>query len=205
MALTTVAKIKTHLGITGSDEDAYLTQLLAGVEPAVLRYLNRRAIESATVTEYFHGHGRSTVVLNRRPVTAVASVNEQIDGYAGQASGAFGSETLLTAGEDYWVDNLEQSEGNPAMLMRVGKLWPNAPGSVKVVYTAGYTTVPLDIELAVHLLCGVIRSAGDKSMPLQSENLGSYSYQLLTGGKGASSADLMQVQSLLGPFREVAI
>jgi hypothetical protein len=204
MALTTVAAIKTHLGITGSDEDAYLTQLLAGLEPAVLRWLNRLNIERATVTEYLNGGGRKYLPLKRRPVISVASVNEDIFGYGGQNPDGFGASSLLEAGVDYWTKNLEESESNPGMLVRVGTNWADAEGAVKVVYTSGYATVPADIAMAIHLLAGLLRNAGDKGGPIQAETIGSYSYSMLAGSPG-SSAEMMQVQSLLAPYREIAI
>jgi hypothetical protein len=204
MGLTTVAAIKTHLGITGSDEDTYLTQLLAGLEPAVLRWLNRLNIERATVTEFYNGGGRKYLPLKRRPVISVASVNEDVDGMAGQNPDGFGAETLLTAGSDYWTKNLEESESNPGMLVRVGTNWANYDGSVKVVYTSGYATVPADIAMAIHLLAGILRNSGDKGGPIQAETIGSYSYSMLAGTPG-SSAEMMQVQSLLAPYREIAI
>jgi hypothetical protein len=204
MALTTVAAIKTHLGITGSDEDTYLTQLLAGLEPAVLRWLNRLNIERATVTEFYNGGGRPLLPLKRRPVISVASVNEDVDGMGGQNPDGFGSDTLLESGVDYWTKNFEENESNPGMLVRVKQGWANAEGAVKVVYTSGYATVPADIALAVHLMAGLLRTAGDKGGPIQAETIGSYSYSLMAGAVG-SSAEMMQVQSLLAPYREIAI
>jgi hypothetical protein len=204
MALTTVAAIKTHLGITGSDEDAYLTQLLAGLEPAVLRWLNRLNIERATVTEFYNGGWRKYLPLRRRPVISVASVNEDVFGYGGQNPDGFRSTSLLEAGVDYWTKNLEESESNPGMLVRVGTNWADAEGAVKVVYTSGYATVPADIAMAVHLLAGILRNSGDKGGPIQAETIGSYSYSMLAGSPG-SSAELLQVQSLLAPYREIAI
>ena len=34
-------------------------------------------------------------------------------------------------------------------IYRIGTAWPTGPGSVKVQYKAGYSTVPADLKLAV--------------------------------------------------------
>lgn len=201
MPLTSTAALKLHLGLTGTGEDAFLDQLLAGVEAGVLLYLGRN-IESAAATEYYDGSGREALALRRRPVTAVASVYLDSDGVYGQQSGAFASDTLLTVGDDYGTRNLEENERNPALLVRRGGVWPVGAGNIKVTYTAGYTTVPADIALAVHMTCAVIRESKTNGLPMQSETLGRYSYSLLAGS--SQETELTSARSILNRYREVS-
>ena len=74
MALTTLADLKTYLGISDSSEDALLNLLIADADAAILGYIGR-TIEQATLTEYYSGDGPQMLVLKQRPVTAVTSVH----------------------------------------------------------------------------------------------------------------------------------
>ena len=49
MALTTLADLKTYLGISDSSEDALLNLLIADADAAILGYIGR-TIEQATLT-----------------------------------------------------------------------------------------------------------------------------------------------------------
>ena len=206
MSLTTLSALKTALGISGTGEDAALTQILAALDVAVPNWCNRLNLEQVTVTEYYDGTGRQAVALKRRPVTAVSAVLLDTAGYYGQAAESFSDATLLTAGLDYAVRNLEENESNPALLVRLNGCWPRNPGCLKVSYTAGYSSIPADLVQAVHLLAALWRGTGEKGMPLASETLGQYAYDLLSGSSIAgTSAELVQAQSLLGRYREILI
>ena len=71
MALTTLADLKTYLGISDSSEDALLNLLIADADAAILGYIGR-TIEQATLTEYYSGDGTQMLVLKQRPVTVFA-------------------------------------------------------------------------------------------------------------------------------------
>jgi hypothetical protein len=192
MALTTLADLKTYLGITDTSEDTLLNLLIADGDAAILGYIGR-AIEQATLTEYYSGDRTQMLVLRQRPVTAVTSVHVDDSGYAGQAAGAFDSTTEWTAGEDFYIRTEVENESNTGELVAIkgpgtftadgdpktwGE-WPNGTGNVKVIYTAGYATVPSDLAAACRILVAWMRASRDNGMPVKSERLGSYSYTLL--------------------------
>ena len=53
------------------------------------------------------------------------------------------SYTTITEDVDYYVDT------DLDCIYRMNKAWPKGPGAVKVVYKAGYATIPADLKLAV--------------------------------------------------------
>ena len=97
----------------------------------------RRISEAAT----------SELQLQHLPIRNVATLHIDYDARSGTKSGSFAASTLQTEGTDFWPNyNRNDSGGNrlceDGILRSVGS-WPSEPGSVKIVYTAGYTLAEL--------------------------------------------------------------
>lgn len=91
----------------------------------------------------------SELQLRHLPVRSFPTMEVRIDydGRSGTRAGAFGVDTVQTEGEDFWA-NYDQFDGRGNAicldgLLRAMGLWPLAAGSVRVLYTAGYTNVEL--------------------------------------------------------------
>jgi hypothetical protein len=133
MALSTIAAVKTLLGIGNTDQDALLTQLLTAADAAVKTYIRRGKARTAFAnwpetgadTAFLSGHGKQDLILPYWPVTAVASVYLDPTGYFGDGSGAFAAGTLLSAGSDYV---LVRDDGSASVSGRLRKL--SGPGSM---------------------------------------------------------------------------
>ncbi len=175
MALTSLSNLKQYLNVTTSDEDAFLTLLLAGVEAEFLSLVMRN-IEQASYTEYLDGPGGVEPVclylsLTNYPVRATPApvVYEDPDGNWGSPSGSFPA-PALTSGTDYALvlDSADGSYSESGRLYRINRAWPylyrrrgwtlgttpdGVQGCVKVTYTAGYPTVPADIQDAIYQTC----------------------------------------------------
>jgi len=110
-----------------------ITDLIGRASSMVETYVHRELEEDAAVVETLDGHGaRTTLFLQRQPVTAVASVTE--DGVA------------LAAGTDF----LFYEDGR---LVRTADgeydlWWTSNRQAVVVTYTGGYATIPRDIAHA---------------------------------------------------------
>ena len=111
-----------------------------------------------THTEYYplqtFRKASQNLILRNIPIRRVTSIIQDENGYAGQAADAFtednGAETLVS-GEDYYVtytvDSIGGSNGlnnddrfcASGIVKRISGYWPCQPGSLKVVYVAGYT------------------------------------------------------------------
>ncbi len=145
VALVSVAQAKVLLKIpTGTtSEDSLLEDLINRASALAEKFVGRKLV-SAQRTEYHDGDGSTQLILNYRPVTAVASVH--VD-----ALRDWGADTAVDVAEDLILD------GGAGMidLFNNGGAFTKGRSNVRVVYTAGYvagTTVPHDLEEAVLLI-----------------------------------------------------
>lgn len=80
---------------------------------------------------------RTSISLTHKPVLADSlQVWEDRGAMGGQASGAFGAATLLTKGEDYYLDESSPGISMTGILHR-SMGWSRTPRSIKVTYKAG--------------------------------------------------------------------
>lgn len=129
-ALTTIARVKSYLGISTTADDALLTDLLNGASLAIENYLNR-TLSAASYTAVMDGNGSVLLPLPNYPVTAVSSL--KIDGQVIPLSAAFGKSGYVNA-----VDRI---------LLR-SYVFSLDFQNVEISYTAGYSTIPDDIQTA---------------------------------------------------------
>ena len=162
MAYASLAKIKEHLNVSGTADDAFLTSLQGETDAAIDAYCGRAdGFSSASHTEYIDGGGESVVMLSHAPVTAVASVYDDLDG-------DWESGDLLVA-TDY-----RAVESTGELVHKTGTFL-DGTGNLKVTYTGGYSSIPSDIELASIRLIGKFynlrRSGGIRQMSAGAMNL----------------------------------
>ena len=173
----------------------------------------RRAISVAT----------DELQLIHLPIRAINTVHVDFDGRSGTTAGAFDPDTLKVIGSDFWpnfdrIDSDGASVGTDGILRNIGS-WPTQPGTVKVVYTAGYeesefrgTDTVLDASpIYDSVVQESVRRArralalkkhaqiGHVAGILASERLGDYSYSLdtataksLFGGMSDLTAESMR-------------
>ncbi len=209
--LASLDQLKTHLSITGTSQDALLTQLLAGVDRAIRSYTGRR-LERATRTEYYSGTNKPELLLREYPVWDDGELEIRLDvtGYFGKRAGGFATDSILVSGTDYALqldgpDGFEGEDelgGAAGIVVRLGMgnnigdafrrysvvmgyiatAWPLGQGNIKVRYTAGYESIPDDLSLAAcQMAATVYRTRQYGGLRLGSESLGKYSYSLLSG------------------------
>ena len=140
--LSTLANLKERLGITGSTEDTYLTNLLRRASARIEAILGRTVV-TAVYTEFYDGDGTTCINLRQGPVTSVSSLEYvSYDGAGGS------SLTAYTANGDFFLRGDETNFRLPGYLEFYGSNLTNGQQNYKVVYTAGYSSVPYDIEQA---------------------------------------------------------
>ena len=228
MAICDLATVKLNLGISGTTQDAVLTLWLNAAISAVINYCGT-SFESQLRTEYYQPDGWN-LLLRNRPVISVTSVYEDTNGFWNQSATPFPAETLLTAGVDYALQEdageLVATYGyisRSGIIRRLNRSWPRryprqlipgwttqnlslpdypSIGSVKVVYTSGYTTLPAAITQAVCFEVSAYKQRAKLGgANLTSESLGEYSYSLgqqipvIVGGLLSDAA-----RNLLAPF-----
>lgn len=134
LALTTLANLKTFMGIkagdVNADRDAALAMLITQCSMQVENYV-QRPLDSVQRTEYYDGTSSDQLITSQYPVTAISLV--EVNGSAVVAAA-----TPMQAG--WWLDN-------HGVILTGGLRFTRGRRNVKVTYTAGYATVPPDLEL----------------------------------------------------------
>ncbi len=141
--LITLATYKDAEGLSTPKEDLRINALIPNVSQLVKTYCGNSFVDffSSNKTETFNIDWDTYIVqLTESPVNSIVSVQERqsySDSYATLTTGAF----------EFALD------GRTDSILRTSSFgyqnWPRGVDAVKVVYTAGYSTVPADLELAV--------------------------------------------------------
>ena len=141
--LTTLNDYKAAEGISSPKEDARLNFLIPSVSELVktycgnsfVDYYSTNKVESIDIDWDTH-----IVQLSESPVNTIVSVEER-DSYGSAYN------TLTTSAYEYYLNTSTDS------VIRTThgsyKNWARGPGAVRVTYTAGYSTLPSDLRLAV--------------------------------------------------------
>lgn len=136
------------------------------------------------------------------PIRSVTSLRVDYDGRFGTRSGSFGASTAWTEGSDFWPQyDMVDSDGNGVCsdgILRSEGRWPDEPGAVKIVYSAGYTSAELkgtDSVIDASSIYDVVidearrrfiqaynlrKTKAGFTGPFTSESLGDYSYSVDT-------------------------
>lgn len=218
MALTTLAAFKVWASISSSTDDATYSQLLAEVEAALKRRV-RQNIESASYTSIpLDAPPHKHLTLPERPVQ-LSGLAVYYNPTARGEVAAFTSDHLLVHNRDYRLvtDPNNASLSRSGVLVRLTRsVWgldyrypPNclAPqyeaesGAVLATWTAGYSSVPADLVLAVHLGTAALFQRRKYGAVFTSESLTGYSRSL---GAGPATADAVlsspEIAALITPF-----
>ena len=143
--LVTVAQYKDAEGLRGEKDDDRLAIIVPQVSDLVKKYCGISFIDfySTDKVETFSidDNYTTTIIVSESPLVTVDSVQERAS-----YSGSY--ETLTTTDYEYYVDTESDAiirtnkEGNPIPFKR-------GVGAVKVTYTAGYSSTPADLQIAV--------------------------------------------------------
>lgn len=181
--LTTRAKVKDHLGYAAADADALLDRLVSAASAAIQRYTNRDIVQQA-YTEVRDGLGGPRMLLRQYPAQKPTSVT--VDDIA-----ILERPSALAAGWKF--------DGNRVVALN-GFLFTRGFSNVVITYTAGFATVPADIELAANeLVALVFRQRG---------RIGDASKTVAAGSGHETVAYMMRAmtpttKAILDQFREV--
>jgi hypothetical protein len=129
-ALTGLARVKQHGGITGNENDAELDVLINEVSARIegftgRHFLSRQWVHDGTVLPRLDSHGGTELFLRESPITAVASLK------------TYPTATALTEG--YASDFVVHADQGVIELIN-GHVFLKAPRVVEITYTAGYSS-----------------------------------------------------------------
>lgn len=178
--LVSLSDAKSALSITGSDQDAKIATWIDQASAAISTYCGRVFAVEQVEEVIRPSYGCVGLVLARFPVISIASIIE--------------GEATLTS-DDYEA-NL--SSGT------VDRIWSNryacwSRDPVVVTYTAGFASIPADVQRACIVTLQHIQSNAGRDMTLRS----SATTDILSESWFAPSSDALppEVASLVAPYR----
>lgn len=142
--LITLAEYKEAEGLSNPKDDLRLQTLIPSISELVKTYCGNSLVDyySTNKVETFSVDWATSVVqLTESPLNTVVSVEERRSYNEAYA-------TLTLANFDYYVDASTDSifrTNNGGRTIN----WATGVGAVKITYTAGYSTLPVDLKLAV--------------------------------------------------------
>lgn len=132
--LTTLALVKSFLGVTASTHDALINELLPGVSKAIQNAIGRDILQQTITAEVHESPGRWKVIAAREfPILTLLAVRE--------------NDVALTVATEYrlWQDWGVQRLSGSATGAEIATAW--AHGFVEFDYDAGFASVPSDLEM----------------------------------------------------------
>jgi len=96
----------------------------------------RRKLKAQSFTEFHHGRSSNIILLKQFPVSSSPFPQVFIDG-----SSDFGSETEVDS------DSIRLADDSNSLVL-LGQRFPSGYQNIKVIYTAGFSTVPSDLQNA---------------------------------------------------------
>jgi uncharacterized phiE125 gp8 family phage protein len=173
-ALTTLEAVKSYLKIDVSQtvDDTRLEDLINACSSAIENYCGRKFKEQTISDEDYNGTGTKYILLKQFPVKNISSVS--IDG------------TVLAA-DQY---KIKKSDG---LLIRNNSVWPVGDINISVTYTAGFSEIPPDLELACrHFVMSFFKA-----------DVAAFSTTFSDGLVFRADAMPAQVKMILQPYKKV--
>jgi hypothetical protein len=169
VALITAAEARLHIPeLTGTGEDTNLDTVIGRVGAIFAAWCGyppsstggAPSMESASYTRYYDGPGGRDLILDVWPVTAITSIYDD-------PTRDWTSSSYLVSSSDYAIVDGERGQVLLKSTASWGA-WGKAEKSIKVAFTAGFTTVPADIKqaaaLAVRHVWGLRRNQGKENV-----------------------------------------
>jgi len=169
--LTTLVRVKRELGITGSEDDGILNELIESVTGEIQGALRCRFIQTTATSEKQDSIGDYYIPLDHYPVVSIASVSE--------------SSNVLVADTDYEATEQDKAAGRITRLASGDPAtWAAGKRVVEVTYDYGYASVPDAIVQAATELAAYDYQTADPG----GRRLGLNSKVLSSGGDASYSS-----------------
>lgn len=195
--LTTLASVKTYLNIPSSSngDDALLGTLITAASSLIQGYTGRDLVSTA-YSERYNGTGTAKMFLRNYPIISVTSLsiyelNIPQAPDSNSSGFLFDDKRLYLTGNPINVLNFNSSGFSIFTMFSVGVQ------NVKVVYQAGYATIPLDLQQGCNELVALRyrerTRLGERSKSMLGESI-SYDVAQLTDS----------IKRWLQPYRRMA-
>lgn len=139
-ALTTVANAKQHLNIpdANTDQNDILTRFINSATAKIEAYLDRK-IKKREFTEFHDGRGNDRLLLRNWPADKPTQLWDD-------PSSLFTDTTYQRASTEYELELT--GEGGIGVILMPGFRFRRGRRNIKVVYEAGYSSIPIWAEEA---------------------------------------------------------
>lgn len=167
-SLTDLDSVENFMGMTGgtSDTDDLLEDLINRVSTLFESYLNRDIL-SREYTEYHNGKGLQVLFPKQYPITTISGV------WDGSSDWEWVDDDLIDS------DNYRIVDGNYIVFNNV--ILGNYSQNIKLTYTAGYSTTPLDIvQATITEVSRMYKSRNSVDITAQTLSDGSVSFSAKT-------------------------
>lgn len=186
--LCTLDAVKAYLNLTTAEHDGFLNGAIVTATRFIESYC-RRTFAETVYDEYYDGDGTNRLVLNQMPVQSIGVIQD--------AYGGTGMSYDDTDEHDYW--ECYWDEGILELLSDVFLRRP--PKTNRVMYTAGYPTVPEDVGLVARELVAL---EFKRSSRTGSSRLGLMATTLAGQNVQYRAEDLSPLhKKLLAPYRSL--
>ena len=164
IALITLAQAKAFLKIPNGTtaEDVIISDLVNNASQQAAQYCGRRFV-SETYTEYYDGDGSDKLIVKNYPIISVTSLHDD-------TNRLFQSYSEI----DVSANVLLESGAGIVRLWNEYSAFSKGKANIKIVYVAGYTTIPYSLQHAALLIVMYTykRQYQDQRIGLQSETIG---------------------------------
>lgn len=139
-ALTSLGSVKEHLGISDSDpsQDNLLVRFINASTEMIEREIDRKIL-ARTYTEFYDGRANNRMLLSNWPIISISELWDD-------PSGEFTNLNYKLSGSLYSIDGT--NDLSVGVILKSPKKFSKASRSIKVVYLAGYSTIPYVIQEA---------------------------------------------------------
>ena len=179
-------ELKTRLGITGTDYDTVLDNILLSAEKAVKNFLGRTYIQAPDedIIEHQSGDGESQRIFTREyPIISVSSL--KIDNEEIPARTSLDDDGYVITDAEYGVIQL------------VGYYCTPGVNNIEITYKPGWQNVPADIIEAIYRIATALWNHRDV-VGLESQSVDGLSQ------KAVAVID-KSIKQLLQPYRRIKI
>ena len=205
MAIITTANVKEYLGITGSDDDTLIGNLIDRAQDLAERFTNRDTFAAGVTPDAKHdGDGTDRFFLRNVPVSSAIVRTVDHDGTITTVESSTyrintrtGEVRLLASRVARWGGS-SWDDGRRATGFRYyAPCWPRGCQNLQSTYSHGWDSgdEPKDLVQALIELTSIMYRESKRDGTLNSESLGDYSYTLNSQDERSK-----RVRELLLPF-----
>jgi hypothetical protein len=176
-ALTTVARLKSFMGITSATHDTLLDSVVDATSQFIQNYCDRTFVETTYTNEIYDGVGTDKLMLRNYPVSTTAAFTLEVR-----------TSPMNVSSWDAISSDLYHTHYNRGIIEMVGGRFYELPRHYRITYTAGYVFDNAatfledvnagDLEYAVWKLATDLFRQRKQGTGVQSESIGEYSVTL---------------------------